>query len=69
MHFKELEAMDWLGLAVCVAVLVLIWIVSRPPWPPLAIEPMTRLERVLIWLLAIALVAGVGMLFTAGNVR
>lgn len=69
MHFKELQAMDWLGLVMCVAVLVLIWLVSKPPWPPLPIQPMTKVERVLIWLLALLLVAGAWMLFTAGNVR
>lgn len=68
LHIKELTGLDWLGLAVCVAVLVLIWVASRPPWPPLT-PAMDRTEKVLIWLLALALVAGAGMLLTAGGMR
>lgn len=68
MHFKELTGMEWLGLAVCVAVLVLIWIASRPPWPQ-ASPAIDRTEKVLLWVLAIALVVGAGLLFLAGGTR
>lgn len=35
MHFKEIQGSDWLALAICFAVLALIFIMSKPPWPPL----------------------------------
>lgn len=68
MHFKEMHGMDWLGIALAVAVLVLIWLVSKPPWAQVTVA-MARTEKVLIWVLILALVVGAWMVFTAGNGR